>query len=254
MIGSTSFRLHLRSQSLGQDAQGRNQWYVSTIDRVVSAAETAILLCDMWDMHWSRGASERVDAMAPQMNEVVRIARSMGAAIIHAPSDTMECYENAPARRRMLAVPVVEPPAPMEHPDPPLPVDASDQGSDTGETSPYKAWSCEHPALEIDQGSDYISDSGSEVYSLLQQRGIRQLLIMGVHTNMCVLGRSFGIKQMVRWGVEMALVRDLTDTMYNPARPPYVSHDEGTRLVVAFIEKFWCPTVASSDLMGLDSG
>ena len=72
---------------------------------------------------------------------------------------------------------------------------------------------------------------------------------MGVHTNMCVLGRSFGIKQMVRWGMSVALVRDLTDAMYNPAMPPYVSHDEGTRLVVEYVEKFWCPTIASADLL-----
>ena len=38
--------------------------------------------------------------------------------------------------------------------------------------------------------------------------------------------------------------------MYNPAMPLYVSHDEGTRLVVEYIEKFWCPSVASEDLMG----
>ena len=72
---------------------------------------------------------------------------------------------------------------------------------------------------------------------------------MGVHTNMCVLNRSFAIKQMVRWGVNIALVRDLTDTMYNPAMPPYVSHDEGTQLVIGYIEKFWCPSVSSDDLL-----
>jgi hypothetical protein len=67
---------------------------------------------------------------------------------------------------------------------------------------------------------------------------------------MCILGRSFAIKQMVKWGMPIALCRDLTDSMYNPARPPYVSHDEGTRLIIEFIEKFWCPTVLSADLTG----
>ena len=76
----------------------------------------------------------------------------------------------------------------------------------------------------------------------------RQVLILGVHTNMCVLRRSFAIKQMVRWGQPIALVRDLTDTMYNPAQPPYVSHDEGTQLVIGYIERFWCPTVASEEI------
>jgi hypothetical protein len=30
--------------------------------------------------------------------------------------------------------------------------------------------------------------------------------------------------------------------MYNPEMPPYVSHEEGTRLVIEYIEKFWCLT------------
>ena len=72
---------------------------------------------------------------------------------------------------------------------------------------------------------------------------------MGVHTNMCVLRRSFAIKQMVRWGVDVALVRDLTDAMYNPARSPYVSHDAGTQLVIGYIERFWCPSILSADLL-----
>ena len=65
---------------------------------------------------------------------------------------------------------------------------------------------------------------------------------------MCILHRSFAIKQMVRWGVEIAWLRDLTDAMYNPARPPYVSHDEGTALVIGYIEKHWCPTCTSADI------
>jgi hypothetical protein len=85
-------------------------------------------------------------------------------------------------------------------------------------------------------------------FAFLQQRGIAHLLIAGVHTNMCILNRSFGIKQMVRWGVDVALVRDLTDAMYNPAWSPYVSHEQGTQLVIEYIEKYWCPTLLSQDL------
>jgi len=70
-----------------------------------------------------------------------------------------------------------------------------------------------------------------------------------VHTNMCVLHRTFAIKQMVRWGKSVALIRDLTDAMYNPAKSPYVSHDAGTQLIIEFIEKFWCSTILSDDLI-----
>ena len=83
----------------------------------------------------------------------------------------------------------------------------------------------------------------------MQARGIKHLIIMGVHTNCCILHRTFGIKQMVKWGVPVYLVRDLTDGIYSPQTPPYVSHDEGTQLVIGYIEKFWCPTLVSDDLL-----
>src|SRR5438477_2418754 len=31
-------------------------------------AKTAIIICDMWDQHWCKGASARVAEMAPVMN------------------------------------------------------------------------------------------------------------------------------------------------------------------------------------------
>jgi hypothetical protein len=71
-----------------------------------------------------------------------------------------------------------------------------------------------------------------------------------VHLNMCVLGRPFAIRQMVRLGKEVALARDLTDTMYNPERPPGVDHFTGTDLVVGHVERHWCPSFVSSDLTG----
>ena len=74
------------------------------------------------------------------------------------------------------------------------------------------------------------------------------LLLKGVHANMCVLGRSFAIRQMTRWGITCILIRDLTDAMYNPAMKPYVSHEQGTRLGIEHIEKYWCPSILSADL------
>lgn len=241
--------LSLRRQTLLQDAGGHNYWKPSVEVRALPASQVAIIVCDMWDKHWSRGAMERVAMLAPQANRAITAARAKGVHILHAPSECMAFYADSPARRRMLEVPRVEPPPPRDHDDPPLPIDDSDGGSDTGETPWYPAWSRQHPMIEIDPERDGISDDGVEIYSYLRQQRVGTVLILGVHTNMCVLHRSFGIKQMVRWGVDTALVRDLTDTMYNPARPPYVSHGEGTRLVVEFVEKFWCPTLESADLL-----
>lgn len=203
----------------------------------------------MWDNHWSRGAAERVAAMVPRMNQVLHDVRDKGAHIIHAPSDTLDFYVNSPARQRMMALTATPIPESSKRPEPPLPIDDSDGGSDTGETETFRAWFRQHPAIDIDESRDGISDNGEEIYRYIKQYHVQQVFIMGVHTNMCVLNRSFGIKQMVRWGVPIALVRDLTDTMYNPARPPYVSHDEGTQMVIGYIERFWCPTVESGEII-----
>jgi nicotinamidase-related amidase len=249
MLGANTFRLRLRSQKLTTDAQGHTQWQVVTEEKVIAAPKVAIVICDMWDNHWSRGAVERESAMVPRMNGVVGAARERGVTIIHAPSETMAFYADHAARERMLSIPQEEPPADLPHDDPPLPVDDSDGGSDTGETSWHKAWTRQHPGIDI-RDEDFISDSGREIYSLLQAHDLQQVLIMGVHTGMCILHRSFGIKQMAKWGVGIALVRDLTDALYNPAKPPYVSHDEGTQLIIGFIEKFWCPSVESREVIG----
>lgn len=244
--------LHLRHQNLTQDDNGNSQWQVLETSRTVSVDQTALLLCDVWNTHWSRGAAERVDAMVPRMNEVVASVREKGVQIIHAPSSTLDFYADTPARQRMIDAPQVDPPEEIDHDDPPMPVDATDGGSDTGENpkemETTSVWTRQHAGIDIDQDRDGISDQGSEVYNFMQQKILNTLLLLGVHTNMCVLNRTFAIKQMKRWGVDVALVRDLTDAMYNPAKPPYVSHAEGTRLIIEYIEKFWCPTILSDDL------
>jgi nicotinamidase-related amidase len=244
-----ALKLNLRSQALVQDATGHNVWQATTTPAAWKPSETALILCDVWDRHWCRGANERLAAMLPRMNQTVKAARAAGVTIIHAPSETMDFYKDSPARKRMQEAPATAMPAAKKRDAPPLPVDASDQGSDTGEKSWFKAWSRQHPAIEIDESRDGVSDNGHEVWNFMQARGIRNVVIMGVHTNMCILNRPVAIKALVERGVNVALVRDLTDTMYNPARSPYVSHEEGTRLVVEYIEKFWCPTVASDDLL-----
>ncbi|HLZ09706.1 MAG TPA: isochorismatase family protein, partial [Chloroflexota bacterium] len=223
-------------------------WRPVVVEKTIAPDKVAIVICDMWDDHHYRGAAERVGEMAPRMNRVLGAARESGTRIIHAPSETMDFYANSPARKRMIAVPRVDPPALLDHDDPPLPIDDSDGGSDTGETDDFKAWSRQHPAIQIDEARDGISDVGAEVYSFVRNEGIEQVLIMGVHTNMCILRRSFAIKAMVRKGVPIALVRDLTDALHNPAKLPYVNHAAATGLVVEYIEKFWCPSIVSEDL------
>ena len=256
--------LELRSQKLVDDAQGHRQWE-SVIEPVsIPAERTTLLLCDVWNNHTCQGAVDRLEEMVPRINEVVHAARDKGVFIIHAPSETMEFYENSPARKRILGYPEVDTPELLERDDPPMPIDASDGGCDSrrtavgdkwqrdrdnGTPTTFRPWTSQHPGVDIDEDKDGVANELGEVYPALRANEAELMLILGVHTNMCILNRSFGIKRMVGLEQPVALVRDLTDTMYDPAKPPYVSHDEGTRLVVEYIEKFWCPSVMSEQLL-----
>jgi len=244
-VPGAALKLNLRTRV--EAFKGSRDWQEAHFEKTLPVARTAIVICDMWDKHWCSGASRRVDALAARMAPVVDAARARGILIIHAPSETMAFYKDSPQRQRMFAVAKVALPQPLPLTDPPLPIDDSDGGCDTPDKF-YTAWTCENAALHI-APEDMLSDNGAEIYSLLRARGIENLLVMGVHTNMCVLNRTFAIKQMTKWGVRCVLVRDLTDSMYNPKDRPFVAHDRGTGLVIEHIEKYWAPTVLSADLV-----
>ena len=241
-----TMRLPLRTRV--EAFKGSGAWEEVRFEKEFPIAETGLLICDMWDNHGCSGAAHRVNALVQAMAPVVDQARAAGVQIIHSPSDVMAFYKDYPQRQGILALPQVGPPADLGLSDPPLPIDDAKGGCDTSADKFYKAWSRQHAGIHI-APEDGISDNGSEVYSFLRQKGIKHLLVMGVHTNMCVLRRSFAIKQMTNWGIQCILVRDLTDSMYNPNDRPFVGHDQGTELVVQHIEKYWAPSILSVELL-----
>jgi nicotinamidase-related amidase len=244
-LGAAGITVDMRSRV--EAFKGTGEWREAQLQETLPVEQTAVIVCDMWDKHWCKGATGRVNGLVQKMEPFLEAARKQGIQIIHAPSETMDFYQGAPQRQRMLAVPRIEPPVPLTLSDPPLPIDDKKGGCDTPDQF-YKAWTREHPGLHID-ASDVISDNGAEIYSFLRQRGIRNLLVMGVHANMCILNRTFAIKKMTALGIRCILVRDLTDAMYNPQDAPHVSHDAGTQLVIEYIEKFWCPSTTSAELL-----
>ena len=234
--------LKLPVRSRVEAFKGSGDYREVALDTEFPAAQTALVICDVWDRHWCQNATRRCDALARQMAPLVEAARAAGVQIVHAPSGTMDFYRDTPARLRAVKAAPVEPPADLPLADPKLPIDDSDGGcDDVPESKYYQAWSRQHPAIAI-ADPDIVSDDGREIYSYLHAHGVKHVIVMGVHTNMCVLGRSFGIRQMTRWGMRTLLIRDLTDTMYDPKDPPHVAHEAGTELVVQHIEKYWCPS------------
>ncbi len=234
---------------------------------------TAIIVCDAWDLHHCLNAVRRLKQFAPRLDEVLKNARDRGVTIIHAPSDCMEAYQDHPARRRAIEAPAANyvphdiglwcSSIPAEE-RAVYPVDQSDGGEDDDPQehekwraeleamgrNPGTPWKKQSELITIDASTDYVSDRGDEIWNVLQHKGIENVILTGVHTNMCVLGRPFGLRQMARNGKNVVLMRDMTDTMYNPKRWPYVSHFEGTRRVIAHIERFVCPTITSDQLIG----
>lgn len=248
------FQLQFRSQSETSPGSGRYHTWVQP--GAWDPDRTALVICDMWDDHYCRFSALRVAEMAPRMNQVIQAARSRGALIIHCPSGCMDQYEGTPQRELARQAPPVESAIPLEswcHLDesrePPLPVQADQPCDDTGELRErVRFYTRQIETLEIAPG-DAITDS-AEAYYLMRQRGIENVILLGVHANMCVLGRPFGIRQLVRQGLNVALMRDMTDAMYNPAEAPYVSHFTGNDFVISHIERHWCPTVTSADILG----
>jgi len=254
-LGASPFTVTLRRQ-----IRENGLWRVFEEEKAWKGEETAIIVCDMWNHHWCAGAERRVAELAPFMNQVLEAARRCGVFVIHAPSGTMKAYSNHPARKRAIEAP----PAPdlpegigkwcnriAREQDAVWPIDQSDGGCDC--RVPCKKgspWTSQIDSIRIDPDRDAVSDSGVEIWNLLAAKKIKHVILMGVHTNMCVMGRPFGLRNMVRFGKDVVLMRDMTDTMYNHRRPPHVRHFAGTDLIIEYIERYICPTITSTVFTG----
>ncbi|MCS7467699.1 isochorismatase family protein [Stieleria sp. ICT_E10.1] len=266
-----SLNLQLRYQQ--PTAEGSPRFHRLTRDEQWDPARTAVIVCDMWDSHHCVNAVRRVAQLAPRIDRFCDTLREQGVTIIHAPSSCMAAYENHPARVRVSAIATAASmPAdiaswcdqiPSEEAAA-YPIDQSEGGEDddaddhrqwaerlaASGRNPRAPWQRQVDVIGIDDQRDFISDSGTEIWSILTSRGIDNVILVGVHTNMCVLGRPFGLRRLASAGKHVVLARDLTDTMYDYRAWPYASHFTGTDLIVAHIERYVCPTISSDQVLG----
>ena len=269
--GEDNFSVRLRSRIEATEHPGMHRLVEKA--EFWNPARTALIVCDMWDFHHCLNATKRGAEMAPTMDRVLKAARDRGSVIIHAPSDCMDSYKDHPARKRAMETPLAANlpeeigswcyKIPTEEKGV-YPLDQTDGGEDDDPAehaewavklkamgrNPAAPWKGQTDLLTIDPAKDYVTANGEEVWSILEARGIENVVLMGVHLNMCVLGRPFGLRRMASNGQHVVLMRDLTDTMYNPAMPPFVGHFAGTDLMVEHVEKFVCPTITSDQILG----
>jgi nicotinamidase-related amidase len=230
-------------------------WIITNRIETWNPSETAIIVCDMWDKHWCDISTARFAELAVALNPVLEAARAKGVKIVHAPSGCMDYYANYPGRREAMKYRDREIAALMKgdkldsEEDAVWPIDQSGDGCENPASEPYKAWKKQAGVLTVKKG-DLISDSGEEIGACFREKGIRNVILTGVAANMCVIGRSFGLRAMKRLGMNVVLMRDMTDVMYNPEKAPFVNHFSGLDLMVEYIETYVCPSIVSTDFTG----
>ena len=95
-----ALHLHARSRVASKGPEGASTYHVA--DKTVdwAGSKTALIICDMWDDHWCRGAAARVNELAVPLNKLARRARAGGAGHPRAEHVRRFLQRHAPAPPR----------------------------------------------------------------------------------------------------------------------------------------------------------
>lgn len=214
----------------------------------VDPARVGVIAVDVWNFHWCKTATMRVDAIVPRMNQALEAARSLGMTVMLCPSDVVDNYAGYPQREAVLALPKVTVPAVVEVTCPPVP-DAGGCACDRERCAVNYGWDGMHAGLRIGE-KDLMPDTQAEVYAICQQYGLTHLIYVGFHTQVCLLGKPMGLRAMKSAGLRCVLARDMTDAHpgYDPARN--FTPDLNTAQVVEHFEKHLAPTIHFQEELG----
>jgi len=215
------------------------------------------VVVDMWNQHWCQSATTRVGELAIPMNQTLAAARKLGIHIIFAPSDCTGYYANTPVRKNVLSLPNVTVPNGTAPTPPAMPLSTVTDGGCDVPSPQGSPWTHQIDTLTLTD-SDFLitaveGQAEQELANVLSAKSIKNLIYMGVHENMCIVGRPFALEKVVSWGwgpTNCAIMRELTDVMYTPKDSPYVSHAEGVKLQTEWIEKFLVSSVSMYDILG----
>jgi len=211
----------------------------------VDPKHVGVIAVDVWNFHWCKTATMRVDAIVPRMNKALDAARALGMTVMLCPSDVVDNYVGYPQREAIFALPKVAVPTVENVTCPPVP-DAGGCACGRERCAVNYGWDGMHPALRIAE-ADLMPDTQAEVYAICQQRGITHLIYVGFHTQVCLLGKPMGLKAMKSAGLRCVLARDMTDAHpgYDPSRN--FTPDLNTEQVVEHFEKYLAPTISFQD-------
>lgn len=207
----------------------------------VDPRRVGVIAVDVWNYHWCKTATMRVDAIVPRLNKALEAARDLGMTVMLCPSDVVDNYVGYPQREAIFALPKIPVPNVVNVTCPPVP-DAGGCACGRERCAVNYGWDGMHPALRIGDG-DLMPDTQAEVYAICQNYGLTHLIYVGFHTQVCLLGKPMGLKAMKTAGLNCVLARDLTDAHpgYDPSRQ--FTPDLNTEQVVEHFEKHLAPTI-----------
>lgn len=235
---------------------GYYDWCIKISPEIIPANEIALIICDVWNTSCFLSARDGVEKRLFKIDQLARYMREKGSIIIHKPTVHGFYRDSEVLQRTNKIQRTVRAKKYVIDSIPPLPIDDSDNlklvpGLDcsTGETKQSVTFDRQHDKIYIDHSVDFMTNSYDILYSIMEQRKIKYIFILGFHLNKCILFSGISIVQLVRQGVNVRLIRDLTDVAYNPKKPPYVNNETALQLMVEYIEKFWCPTISSKEIL-----
>jgi hypothetical protein len=211
----------------------------------VDPRKIGVIVVDPWNFHWCKSATMRVDALIPRMNRSLEACRDFGMTIMLCPTDVVDHYVGWPQREMVLAmnkrsVPTLQT---IQCPAPP-----GGRGCACGHDGCLGnyGWDAMHPDLKIGP-ADLIPDTLEDVWTICQDRQLTHLIYAGVHTEVCLLGKPMGLRNLKAAGIECILARDLTDAHPDYAPERGLTPDGHTAEVVAHFEQHLAPTIMMSD-------
>lgn len=207
----------------------------------VDARRVGVIAVDVWNFHWCKTATMRVDAIVPRINKALEAARELGMTVMLCPSDVVDNYVGYPQREAVFSLPKIPLPTLVPVQCPPVP-DAGGCACGRERCGVNYGWDGMHPGLRIGE-QDWMPDTQAEVYALCQTRGLTHLIYVGFHTQVCLLGKPMGLRAMKSAGLTCVLARDMTDAHpgYDPAKN--FTPDLNTEQVVEHFEKHLAPTI-----------
>ena len=227
----------------------------------VAPSQIGIVVVDMWASQAGKypDAAARLDYLAPVINQITAAARDRGISVIHATCGAYHNFTQTPMYLNVVNLPTTTLPSANNY-NLPNPSPATDNQVPPGiklHSGHFGTDSIEmHPDLAVDYNYDLMTraDTGDwgygcagqqDLWNIIHDRKLTHLFYVGCHTNMCVIGRSFGIENILKTGsnINCVLVRESLEAYTVNGRDwknnedPAWTPDTGNNYVLDQLEK-----------------